>query len=75
MATAAASIDALIALAGDDVTVAPLPSAGFSTASLTRLTSCERRFVLKRTTLARDWTAWVWWIDRLTGCQDDRMTE
>ena len=57
IATAAPSIDALIALAGNDVTIAPLPSAGFSTASILRLTSGERRFVLKRTTLDRDWTA------------------
>jgi hypothetical protein len=51
------SIDALIGLAGSDVTMAPLPSAGFSNASITRLTSGDRCFVLKRTTLDRDWTA------------------
>ena len=35
----------------------PLPSAGFSNASIARVTLGEQRFVLKRTTPARDWTA------------------
>src|SRR5436309_3119472 len=42
----------LRALAGE-----PLPSAGFSNASLTRVAIGEQRFVLKRSTIARDWTA------------------
>jgi len=42
----------LRALAGE-----PLPSAGFSNASITRVTLGAQRFVLKRTTPARDWTA------------------
>ena len=42
----------LRALAGE-----PLPSAGFSNASITRVTLGGHPFVLKRTTLARDWTA------------------
>jgi hypothetical protein len=42
----------LRALAGE-----PLPSAGFSNASITRVTLGAQHFVLKRTTLARDWTA------------------
>jgi hypothetical protein len=56
-AIALPSIDALMDFVGGDVTIAPLPSAGFSNASITRLTNGHRRFVLKRTTLHRDWTA------------------
>ena len=42
----------LRALAGE-----PLPSPGFSNASLTRVAIGGQRFVLKRSTVARDWTA------------------
>ncbi len=42
----------LRALAGE-----PLPSAGFSNASISRVTVGEQYFVLKRTAPARDWTA------------------
>ena len=42
----------LRALAGD-----PMPSAGFSNASIARVSFGDQRFVLKRTMIARDWVA------------------
>jgi hypothetical protein len=51
------SIEALIDFAGGNGASTPLLRSGYSNATLSRVKNGERTFVLKHTTLNRDWTA------------------